>query len=150
MRQRFGGAIVMCTSLLTLCGGPLAAPATAAIQNAGDSDDQGAASKGGGNVDQTVGYPMDAVHSAAKQALLTYGCESKGKKERPDYIECTRSRHMGVFVGSGGEKLTVKLSPVGNETRVVIKTGKGFAGRLGKKNWSTQVFDEMLKALRTS
>ena len=85
---------------------------------------------------------------AARQALNTYGCDVK--KEKPDYLECTRDRHVGAFVGSGGEKVTVQLSTKGSETRVEIKTGKGFVGRLGKKNWSTPIFDDMLKTLQGS
>lgn len=107
-------------------------------------------SKGSKDVDQTVAYPMDKVLAAARQALATYGCDIKKDKEKADYLECTRDRHVGVFVGSGGEKVTVKLSPKGSETRVEIKTGKGFVGRLGKKNWSTPIFDEMMKTLKGS
>lgn len=105
-------------------------------------------SKGSKDVDQTVAYPMDKVLDAAKQALATYGCSIK--KEKPDYLECTRDRHIGVFVGSGGEKVKVKLSAKGSETRVQVQTGKGFVGRLGKKNWSTPIFDEMMKILKSS
>jgi hypothetical protein len=72
------------------------------------------------------------------------------KKEEPDYLECTRDRHIGAFVGSGGEKVTVRLTAKGGETRVQIKTGKGFVGRLGKKNWSTPIFDDMMKTLTGS
>ena len=46
--------------------------------------------------------------------------------------------------------MTVKLSAKGSETRVEIKTGKGFVGRVGKKNWSTPIFDEMMKTLKGS
>jgi hypothetical protein len=105
-------------------------------------------SKGSKDVDQIVAYPMEKVLDAAKQALATYGCSVK--KEKPDYLECTRDRHVGVFVGSGGEKVKVKLSAKGSETRVQINTGKGFVGRLGKKNWSTPIFDEMMKILKSS
>jgi hypothetical protein len=105
-------------------------------------------SKGSKDVDQTISYPMDKVLDAAKQAIATYGCSVK--KEKTDYLECTRDRHIGVFVGSGGEKVKVKLSAKGNETRVQISTGKGFVGRVGKKNWSTPIFNEMMKILKSS
>jgi hypothetical protein len=107
-------------------------------------------SKGSKDVDQTVAYPMAKVLDAARLAMATYGCDSKKDKEKADYLECTRDRHVGVMVGSGGEKVTVKLSEKGSETRVEIKTGKGFVGRLGKKNWSTPIFDEMMKTLKGS
>ena len=104
-------------------------------------------SKGSKDVDQTIAYPMDKVLDAAKQAIATYGCSIK--KEKPDYLECTRDRHIGVFVGSGGEKVKVKLSAKDSETRVQINTGKGFVGRVGKKNWSTPIFNEMMKILKS-
>lgn len=121
-----------------------------AVQPANQAQEKDKPSKGSRDVDQTVAYPMDQVFNAAKLALATYGCNVKKKKEKADYLECTKDRHMGLFVGSGGEKVTVKLSAQGSETRVVVKTGKGFVGRLGKKNWSTPIFDEMMKTLKGS
>ena len=121
-----------------------------AVQPANQEKEKDDPSKGSKDVDQTVAYPMDKVLNAARQALTTYGCDVKKDKEKADYLECTRDRHVGMFVGSGGEKVTVKLSAKGNETRVEVKTGKGFVGRLGKKNWSTPIFDEMMKTLKGS
>jgi len=111
---------------------------------AAEGDD---ASKGSKDVDQVVPYSMDKVLEAFKLAMATYGCEIK--QEKADSLECTRSRHLGVFVGSGGEKVTVKLKPKGAETQAIVTTGKGFVGRVGKKNWSTPIFNEMLKNLRS-
>lgn len=121
-----------------------------AVQPATQEKEKDDPSKGSKDVDQVVAYPMAKVLDAAKQATATYGCDSKKDKEKADYFECTRDRHIGVFVGSGGEKVTVKLSEKGNETRVEIKTGKGFVGRVGKKNWSTPIFNEMMKTLKGS
>ena len=118
------------------------------VVNSAPANQETDPSKDSKDVDQTIAYPMDKVLDAAKQALATYGCSIK--KEKTDYLECTRDRHVGVFVGSGGEKVKVKLSAKGSETRVQISTGKGFVGRLGKKNWSTPIFDEMMKVLKGS
>jgi hypothetical protein len=104
--------------------------------------------KGSKDINEVVEYPIAKVLEAAKQALATYGCEIK--KEKPDYLECTRSRHIGAFVGSGGEKVTVQLSSEGDRTKVIIKTGKGFVGRLGKKNWSTPTFNEIVRILKSA
>ena len=125
----------------------ICAQAVQPVNQAKEKDDP---SKGSKDVDQTIAYPMNKVLDAARQALDTYGCDVKKDKEKADYLECTRDRHVGVFVGSGGEKVTVKLSAKGNETRVEIKTGKGFVGRLGKKNWSTPIFNEIMKTLKGS
>jgi hypothetical protein len=132
------GAIALMLSVV-ICG--------LAVNQEQEKDDP---SKGSKDVDQTVAYPMAKVLDAARLAMATYGCDSKKDKEKADYLECTRDRHIGVFVGSGGEKVTVKLSEKGNETRVEVKTGKGFVGRVGKKNWSTPVFNEMMKTLKGS
>lgn len=121
-----------------------------AVQPATQEKEKDDPSKGSKDVDQVVAYPMAKVLDAAKQATATYGCDSKKDKEKADYLECTRDRHIGVFVGSGGEKVTVKLTEKGAETRVEIKTGKGFVGRVGKKNWSTPIFNEMMKTLKGS
>ena len=147
MKNRF--RVVVCAWTWGLAAGvvslALPQPALVAASQEEKNDD---ASKDSKDVDRTVAYPAAKVLEAARQALTTYGCEVK--KAKPDYLECTRSRHVGVVVGSGGEKVTVQLTAMGPETRVQIKTGKGFVGRLGKKNWSTPIFDDMMTTLRGS
>jgi hypothetical protein len=148
MKQKFGSVACAFVCLLTFSGALHAQPASQAVQSANEADGKDDPSKGSKDVDQTVAYSMAKVLDAVKQALNTYGCDVK--KEKPDYLECTRDRHVGAFVGSGGEKVTVQLSAKGSDTRVEIKTGKGFVGRLGKKNWSTPIFDDMMKTLKGS
>ena len=134
--------VVVC---LLASGGVMATTASAGgIPPA--QDEKADPSKNSKDIDQTIAFPMGQVLDAAKQALATYGCDIK--KETADTLECTRDRHIGAFVGSGGEKITVHLSEKGKETRVEVKTGKGFVGRLGKKNWSTPVFEDMLATLK--
>lgn len=115
-----------------------------------DADDQKQteenATKGSKDVNEVIQYPLDAVQRAVKIGMQTYGFDIK--QEKPDYLEGTRSRHVGLVVGSGGEKVTVKLSPESGGTRVRIETGKGFVGRAGKKNWSTPIFNEAVKVLK--
>jgi|KBSSwiStaDraftv2_1062776.scaffolds.fasta_scaffold47225_3 hypothetical protein len=150
MKCLFVGSVVVGASACLLIAGVtvLAQPAGQAVQPATQAEEKEDASKGSKDVDRTIAYPMAQVLAAAKQALDTYGCDVK--KEKADYLECTRDRHVGAFVGSGGEKVTVQLSSKGSETRIEIKTGKGFVGRLGKKNWSTPIFDDMMKTLKGS
>jgi len=123
-------------------GEAVAAPKDANEQKQTEED----ATKGSKDVDEVIQYPMDAVQRAVKVGMQTYGFDIK--EEKPDYLEGTRSRHVGVVVGSGGEKVIVKLSPEAGGTRVKIDTGKGFVGRMGKKNWSTPIFKEALKVLK--
>jgi hypothetical protein len=120
----------------------LLVPSAVAAQKETDPTD------GSKDVDRVMHHAQERVLDAAKQALVTYGCEVK--KEKTDSLECTRARHVGILVGSGGEKVTVQLSPKDGGTRVVIKTGKGFVGRLGKKNWSTPIFAEIERLLQQS
>jgi hypothetical protein len=147
MKNRFRVGICVWAWALAISVVSVAQPqqALAAASQDEKRDDPSDDSK---DVDRTVAYPAAKVLEAARQALATYGCDVK--KEKPDYLECTRSRHVGVMVGSGGEKVTVQLTDNGAETRVQIKTGKGFVGRLGKKNWSTPIFDDMMTTLQGS
>jgi hypothetical protein len=48
----------------------------------------------------------------------------------------------------GGESVTAELESHGSQTQVRITTGKGFYGRLSKKNWSTPMFEAMMRALQ--
>jgi len=131
--------------LVVVClyfGQAVAAPQDANAQKQTEED----ATKGSKDVDEVVQYPMDAVQRAVKLGMQPYGFDIK--KDKADYLDGTRSRHVGVVVGSGGEKVTVQLSPESGGTRVKIETGKGFVGRLGKKNWSTPIFKEALKTLK--
>ncbi len=43
---------------------------------------------------------------------------------------------------------TGTLEAQGAKTHVRIWTGKGFAGRVGKHNWSTPIYEEMMKTLQ--
>jgi hypothetical protein len=106
--------------------------------------------KGSKNVDESVPFAPDAVLAAAREALLAHGCEIDPKKTKPDYLECKRAQHVGVFVGSGGEKITIRLTAAGDGTRVEVRTVKGFVGMAGMKNWSTPVFRELMQILKGS
>ena len=117
-------------------------------QEQGAGAEQEDPTKGSKNVDEVVDYSIPDVLAAARQAMETYGCEIK--KEKDDYLEGTRSRHMGVVIGSGGEKIKVRLEEKDGGTRVRVQTGKGFVGRLGKKNWPTPIYKEMLRILEES
>lgn len=104
-----------------------------------------AADKG---VQATFDQPMAAVHKAAVDALAVIGCTIK--KEDPAYIEGKRERKVGVFVGSGGETVTVTLSDAAaGKVGVDIRTARTFVGGAGQKNWDQPVLDEITKQLST-
>jgi hypothetical protein len=142
LTQSHRRTFVLILMLLVLSGGLHAASTPQAT--AGELGRK-APTDGSRDVDQVVAHPPERILAAAKQAVAVYGCDVK--KERSGSFECTRRRQVGVLVGSGGEKVTVKVTAKDGGSRVVIKTGKGFVGRLGKKNWSTPIFNELLRLL---
>lgn len=101
---------------------------------------------GSKDMDEVVPFPMDAVVAALKPAMENFGCkvtEAKAKR-----IECRRGRGYDERTGAGAEKVTATLEAKGEQTRVRIWTGKGFVGRIGKNNWSTPIYEEMMKNLQ--
>lgn len=104
---------------------------------------------GSKDVDTVIPYQRDAVASAIKSAMASMGCDVK--KAKADHLECKRpwakGHHDTERTGSGGEKVTAKLEAKGEQTRVRIETEKGFVGRLVKKNWSTPIYEAMMKDL---
>jgi hypothetical protein len=101
------------------------------------------------DVDETVPFPADKVAAAAKAAMEAQGC--KVTAATADRIECKRGR---VWVAKrneydyGGESVTAVLEAKGDQTKVHITTGLGVYGRLSKRNWSTPVYEAMMKTLR--
>jgi hypothetical protein len=83
-----------------------------------------------------------------KEALLSAlaSLEFNVKKDNGDEISAQKSRHVGVFVGSGGETLVLRLAPAeeaGKQgTRVDGETKKGVVGRAGQKSWTNAVLDQ--------
>jgi hypothetical protein len=75
--------------------------------------------------------------------------DAKIEAETDDSINAQRNRHIGLFVGSGGEEIFLKYKPVTPErTYVTVATKTGFVGGAGQKAWSCQVVDEMVKMAR--
>jgi hypothetical protein len=141
MRLTAKTALVLLITILSLGADPrVQTTGTVEKRPAIDADE---VTKGSKNVDEWVNHPIDTLRRALKVSMETYGFELK--KDKPDQLEGTRRRRIGPIVGSGGEKVTVKLTAEHARTRVKIETGKGFVGRLGKKNWSTPIFKEALK-----
>ena len=98
------------------------------------------------DVDETVAFQKDAVATALKPAMESVGC--KVTDQNAKHIECKRDRGYSDRTGNGGEKVTAELQAKGGQTRVRIRTYKGALGRLEKKNWSTPIYQEMMKTLQ--
>lgn len=88
--------------------------------------------------------PLPKVKEALLGALAAL--EFNVKKDAGNEISAQKARHMGVFVGSGGETLNLKLAE-GEEdgkkgTVIEGETKKGFVGRAGQKSWTNAVLDQ--------
>ncbi|WP_242392579.1 hypothetical protein [Anaeromyxobacter oryzisoli] len=61
-------------------------------------------------------------------------------------IAAQRNRHVGVFVGSGGEELMVTWKAVdASQTFVTAATKTGFVGGAGQRGWSCEIVDKMVE-----
>ena len=115
-----------------------AAAGPSAIDPAADSED----------LDEVIPYSTAAISSALKPAMESVGCNVT--KTAADQVECKRARGASEVNGVGGEKVTAKLDAQGANTRIQISTGKGFYGRLNKRNWSKSIFDQLMIRLKES
>ncbi len=105
--------------------------------------------EGSKNVKEVVPHSVERIRLALKPAMEMYGCQIT--KDEDDKMECKRGRNENrAGQGCGGEKVTGKFKAEGSSTRVEIKTGKGFMGMACKKNWSTPMFNEMMKNLAST
>jgi hypothetical protein len=97
-------------------------------------------------VQATLDAGPAAVHKAAADALAVIGCEIK--KDEPNELAGVRTRKVGVFVGSGGETVSVSITMLAEgKTNVDIRTKRTFVGGAGQKNWDQPVLDEIRKSL---
>jgi len=72
--------------------------------------------------------------------------DSTIQEESLTFIGAQRNRHIGVFVGSGGEELFITLQEITNKsTFVSAATKTGFVGGAGQKAWSCRIVDEIAK-----
>ncbi|MGO9403488.1 MAG: hypothetical protein ACLPVW_08465 [Terriglobales bacterium] len=100
------------------------------------------------DVDEFVPFAMDKVLAALKPAMEAQDCNVSSVDA--SRIECKRPRVSPTWTKgtSGGESVTATLEAKGDQTHVIITTGLGFYARLAKKNWSTPIFEGMLKNLQ--
>ena len=91
-----------------------------------------------------LGVDINRARDITKKVLIAV--DSTINEETDTFIKAQRNRHIGVFVGSGGEELSVKLKDAGeNKTFIAATTKTGFVGAAGQKAWSCQIVDEMVK-----
>jgi hypothetical protein len=97
-----------------------------------------------GKQERFFAAPLPKVKEALTSALAAL--EFEVKKDSGNEMEASKRRHMGVFVGSGGEKMALSLAEAAEGgkkgTRVTAETKKGFVGRAGQKSWTNAVLDQ--------
>jgi hypothetical protein len=89
-------------------------------------------------------FALPKVKEAAVEAL--HSLEFEVKKDTNDSLEAQKARHMGVFVGSGGEKVRLDFKEDEQNgqkgTMVTGETKKGFVGGAGQKTWTGAVLSQ--------
>lgn len=103
---------------------------------------------GTAEVNELVPFPADKISVALKTAMESNNCNVK--EATAERIECKRPRdyHYDTSRSSGGEAVTAKLETQGAETLVHISTGKGYYGRLVKQDWSSRIYEDMVRNLQ--
>ncbi len=91
-----------------------------------------------------LGAKFQEAKDIAKKVIIAL--DSTITEELDTSIKAQRNRHIGVFVGSGGEELTVNLKEIDSgKTFISVTTKTGFVGGAGQKAWSCTIVDEMVK-----
>lgn len=91
--------------------------------------------------------PITIVKDAAVDALVVTGFDVE--ESSATYVQGSRPRKVGFFVGSGGETIGVWLESLDEgRTRVRVATGKSFVGYVGQKTWDNAVLAEIGNTLR--
>jgi len=94
-----------------------------------------------------VHYPIASAHKAAENSLAVSGFSKIGKNYDV-FLEAERPRHMGLFIGSGGEICRIWLTSTNNdETEIKVDSVKTFVGMVGQKEWDSTVLAEILRDL---
>jgi hypothetical protein len=101
--------------------------------------------KGDGCYDAAVLLDKNIGDSMEISKKVLAAVDSTVSEETRTTLKAQRNRHIGVFVGSGGEELLITLQEVsGNKTFVTAATKTGFVGGAGQKAWSCQIVDQIV------
>ena len=102
--------------------------------------------KGEGCYDASIVLATSIGEAKAMARKVLVAIDSTVSEETDTQLKAQRNRHIGVFVGSGGEELTVTLRGVASgRTYLTATTKTGFVGGAGQKAWSCQIVDELAK-----
>lgn len=141
---------LFCLSFLSLLGSEVWAQENKAEASAVTQEATTKPGKEKGEQARFFAYSLPKVKAAMVSALNSN--EFEVKKEEGNELEAKHKRHVGAFVGSGGETLIVNFQEAeeggAKGTHVSAETKKGFVGRAGQKSWSDAVLDEAERILK--
>lgn len=99
-----------------------------------------------GCYDASVLLGSDAARTRDVANKVVVALDSTVTESTDTSLHAERNRHVGVFVGSGGEELAVQWKAVdGSKTFVTATTKTGFVGGAGQKAWSCEIVDKMVE-----
>lgn len=105
-----------------------------------------------GEQERFFAVPPEMVRRAAVSALDSL--DFNIHKSSENKIEASKKRHIGVFVGAGGERVILtfrETKEAGHSGTLVIgQTKKSFVGRLAQRTWTDAVFAQIACNLRES
>lgn len=110
----------------------------------GDSYQPNQPVKAEGCYDASVLLTKDIRESADISAKVLAAVDSTVSERTEFQIKAQRNRHIGLFVGSGGEELTIGFKAAPRGTFVTVATKTGFVGGAGQKAWSCQIVDQIV------
>jgi hypothetical protein len=99
------------------------------------------------DVDEVVPFAMDKVAAALKPAMENQECKVAETAAERIKCKCPKVK-ISFHEASGDESVTAVLEAKGDQTEVRITTDMRTYGPT-KKNWSTPIFEGMLKNLQT-
>ena len=90
-----------------------------------------------------IGKKISEASEIATKVLAAVDSTVSEKTET--LIKAQRNRHIGVFVGSGGEEIVIALKTAADDrTFITVATKTGFVGGAGQKAWSCQIVDQIV------
>ncbi|ACG72181.1 hypothetical protein AnaeK_0946 [Anaeromyxobacter sp. K] len=99
---------------------------------------------GEGCYDACVLLAVDAARTRDIAGKVLAALDATVTESSDSGLKAQRNRHIGVFVGSGGEVLGVTWKVVDpGRTFVTATTKTGFVGGAGQKAWSCEVVAKM-------
>ena len=91
-----------------------------------------------------LGANLQKAKDLSKKVVIAI--DATVQEESLTFIRAQRNRHIGVFVGSGGEELFITLQEINDDsTFISVATKTGFVGGAGQKAWSCKIVDEIAK-----